>query len=135
MFKDELGTLKGIKAKLHVDPHTKPWFYKACTVPFVLREKVEQELERLEKQNIITPVMFSEWAGPVVLVEKRDGSVRIYGDYKLTVNRVTKTEVYPIPKIKEMFHRSLEARNFPNWTCHMPISRSSWRRSHKSTLP
>lgn len=73
------------------------------TLPFALREKVEQELERLEKQNIITPVMFSEWAAPVVPVEKRDGSVRICGDYKLTVNRVAKTEVYPIPKIKEMF--------------------------------
>jgi hypothetical protein len=38
-----------------------------------------------------------------VPVEKRDGSVRICGDYKLTVNRVSKTEVYPIPKIKEIF--------------------------------
>ena len=45
VFKDELGTLKGIEAKLHVDPQAKPLFYKARTVPFALREKVEQELE------------------------------------------------------------------------------------------
>ena len=64
---------------------------------------MEHELERLKKQNIITPVTFSDWAAPVVPVEKCDGSMRICWDYKLTVNRVTKTEVYPIPKIKEMF--------------------------------
>ena len=102
VFKDELGTLKGIEAKLHVDPQAKP-FYKARTVPFALREKVEQELERLEKQDIIIPVKFADWAAPIVPVEKRDGSVRVCGDYKLTVNKVAKTEVYPIPRINEMF--------------------------------
>ena len=111
VFKDKLSTLKGIKAKLHVDPHTKPLFYKALTVPFVLREKVEQELERLEKQDVITPVTFSDWAAPIVLVEKRDGSVRVCGDYKLTVNKVEKTEVYSLPK--EMFTSLAGPRNFP----------------------
>ena len=47
-----------MKAKLHVDPQAKPLFYKARTVPLALREKVEQELERLEKQDIITPVIY-----------------------------------------------------------------------------
>ena len=104
VFKDELGTLKGVKAKLHVDPVTKPLFYKARMVPFVLQEKVEQELERLEKQDIITPVKFSDWAAPIVPVEKRDNSVRVCGDYKLTVNRFAKTEVYPIPRLTKCFH-------------------------------
>ena len=67
-----------------------------------LHEKVEQELVRLEKQDI-TPVTFSDWAAPIVPVEKRDGSVRVCGDYKLSVNQVAKTEVYPNPKIKETF--------------------------------
>ena len=64
---------------------------------------MEQELERLERQDIITPVTFSDWAAPIVPVEKWDGSVRVCGDYKLTVNKVAKTEVYPLPRIKEMF--------------------------------
>ena len=103
VFNVELGTLKDVKAKLHVDLEAKSLFYKARTVPFALRRKVEDELERLEKEDIITPVKFSDWAVPIVPVEKRDGSVRVCGDYKLTVNRVAKTEVYSIPKIKEMF--------------------------------
>ena len=72
-------------------------------VPFALQEKVKQEWERLEKQVIITPVKFSDWAAPIVPVKKRDGSVRVCSDYKLIVNGVAKIEVYPTPKIKEMF--------------------------------
>ena len=60
VFKDGLGTLKGMKAKLHVDPQAKPLFYKARTVPFALRDQVELELERLERQDIIAPVTFSD---------------------------------------------------------------------------
>ena len=29
--------------------------------------------------------------------------MRVCGDYKLTVNKVAKTKVYPIPEINEMF--------------------------------
>ena len=57
----------------------------------------------MEKQDIITPVKFADWAAPIVPVEKRDGGMRVCGDYKLTVNKVTKMEVYPIPKINKMF--------------------------------
>ena len=103
VFKSELGTLNGVEAKIHVDPQAKPIFYKARTVPLALRQKVEHELERLEKQGIIEPVQFSDWAAPIVPVEKRDGNIRICGDYKLTINRAAQTEVYPIPLIQEIF--------------------------------
>ena len=49
------------------------------------------------------PVKFSSWAAPVVPVIKRDGNVRLCGDYKLTINSVAKNEVYPLPRIEELF--------------------------------
>ena len=67
-FKNELGTLKGTKAKIHVDPQALPKFFKPRSVPFVLREKVESELDWLQKEDIIEPVTFSEWAAPIVPV-------------------------------------------------------------------
>ena len=47
VFKEGLGTLKGFQAKLHVDPHATPQFIPARSVPYGLRDKVDQELQRL----------------------------------------------------------------------------------------
>ena len=103
VFKDDLGTVKGLKAKIHVDPEATPLYRKARSVPLALKEKIETELERLQAQGIIEPVQFSEWAAPIVPVIKSDGSVRICGDYKVTVNRVAKIDKYPLPLIDDLF--------------------------------
>ena len=44
-----------------------------------------------------------EWAAPIVPVIKSDGSVRICGDYKVTVNRVAKVDSYPLLQINDLF--------------------------------
>ncbi|XP_042083139.1 uncharacterized protein LOC121815605 [Haplochromis burtoni] len=102
VFKDELGTLKGFAAKIHVASDAKPCFYKPRSVPFAMKKKVEQELERLLEEKIIQPVKFSEWAAPIVPILKPDSSARICGDYKLTVNKVSPVEQYPIPRMEDM---------------------------------
>ena len=81
VFEPGLGMLKGVEAKLFVDVQAQLAFFKARSVPFALRQKVdsEAELDRLEKQGDITPVQFSEWAAPIVPVAKKDGTVRICG--------------------------------------------------------
>ena len=49
----------------------------------LIRDKVTSELERLCKVDVTEPVQFSDWAAPIVLVLKSDGSLRIWGDYRL----------------------------------------------------
>ena len=68
-----------------------------------MRERVAEELDRLQARGIIVPVKFSKWATPIVPVVKSDGSIRICGDFKRTVNKSTRTEVYPLPRIEELF--------------------------------
>ena len=68
--------------------------------------KVEEELERLEKEGIIEPMQFVDWAAPIVAVLKADGrSVRICGDFKVTINQASKLDRYPIPQIKDLLVR------------------------------
>ena len=55
-------------------------------MPYALKGKIEKELDCLEQQGVIEPVTFSEWAAPIVPVLKKNGTVRICGDYKMTVN-------------------------------------------------
>ena len=75
VFKQTLGTITSYKAKLHLKEGAKPKFNKARPVPFALRQAVENELGRLEKDGIIESIDFSEWAAPVVAVPKPDGCV------------------------------------------------------------
>ena len=100
---EELGCVQGMSAKIHVEPGSSPQFCKARRVPFALRGRVEQELDRLHESGVIEPVEYAEWAAPIVPVIKSDSSVCICGDYKVTVNRVAKVDSYPLPHIDDLF--------------------------------
>ncbi|XP_051788199.1 uncharacterized protein K02A2.6-like [Erpetoichthys calabaricus] len=75
----------------------------ARSVLYALRPKVEADIERLVKLGVLEPVSHSEWATPVVLVVKSNGSVRLCGDFKVTVNPVLIAEQYPLPVIEDLF--------------------------------
>ena len=49
VFKEELGMLRGATAKIHLNPEAQPKFYRARSVPYALKSKVELELDHLEK--------------------------------------------------------------------------------------
>lgn len=79
-----MGELKGYKAKIHIDPEASPRFYKAHPIPYAMRKKVEEELDRLVKEE---PVQFADWAASVVPVLKQDKkTLCLCGDFKQTVN-------------------------------------------------
>ena len=45
----------------------------------------------------------SDRAAPVVLVPKKDGSLRVCGGYKMTVNQCTDVDQYPLPNAEDLF--------------------------------
>ena len=87
-----MGTLAGEEAKIYIDSKTKPIFCKARPVSYLLKEKIEQSLDKLVAEGTLTQVQFSEWAAPIVPIVKEYGSVRICGDYKMTANKVSKLD-------------------------------------------
>ena len=104
IFQEGLGTLKGFEATLDIDPEATPRFHKARTLPYSMRDKVGKELDRLVQEGTLEPVDHSEWAAPIVAVLKSDkSSVRVCGDFRMTVNPVCKLNKYPIPKIDDLF--------------------------------
>ena len=103
VFSDELGLITGVQATFNIDPSVKPRFMKARPVPYALRQKVTDELNRLETEGIIERVTHSEWAAPIVPVLKTNGQVRLCGDFRTTVNMATNTQTHPIPKIEDIY--------------------------------
>jgi len=103
VFQDDIGTRKSRKAKLGLKEGSQPKFCKARLVTHALKLKVDTELKRMEREGILHKVKFSGWATPILPVVKPNGTVRICGDCKVTVNPQLQTEEYPLPGIDDIF--------------------------------
>lgn len=102
VFSDTPGCLRSHKVKIHLRPEAAPKFCKARQPPYAMRQRIEEELDRLQRDGIIKPVEYSDWATPIVPVIKKDNSVRICGDYKTTLNRAIQTDNHPIPLVEDL---------------------------------
>ena len=78
-------------------------FHKARPVPYALAEKVKGELDRLEKNGVLRKIENSEYASPIVIVPKADGTLRICGDYKVSINKDIADFEYHLPTAEEIF--------------------------------
>ena len=54
-------------------------------------------LKHLEDAKIIETVSICDWASLIVPIPKTDGSVRMCGDFKVTINLCMKVDRYSIP--------------------------------------
>lgn len=110
VFSEELGTFNGYKISLTTNPETIPKFFKHRPVPLALRENVETEIDRLVAINVLIPVDHSEWTTSVVPISKGDGSVRLCGNFKITVSPVLVSTEYPLQKIEHFYARIVGVR-------------------------
>ena len=112
LFSDTPGVYNKREVKLHVKQNSRPVAVAARHVPYALKPRVEQEIERLHNLGHLERVEASEWATPIVPVLKGNGKVRICGDFKITVNP----------------HLQISKRTFPRiYICKFP-----WKPIHVS---
>ena len=108
LFQLGLGKISGTTAKLYLKPGAKPKFCRAQTLPIAVCEKIKWEIAHQVEEGILEPVNFLEWATTVVPLIKKDGSVWLCGDYKVTVNHTSETESYPLLKIDVILGSKLD---------------------------
>ncbi len=85
---------------------------------------VQEELKAMLNLGVIEE-SHSDWASPIVLVPKTDGSVRFCVDYR-KVNAVSKFDAYPIPRVDELLDRLGAARFYS--TLDIIIHSNDWQR-------
>lgn len=67
-----------------------------------MRPKVEKELDNLVKSEVLEPVC--QCLGyPYCASPKKNGTIRICGDFKVTVNPALQNEQYSLPLIDDLF--------------------------------
>lgn len=102
VFDANLGCFNAGQLTLRVKNGSKPIFKKARPLAYALKDKVKDEIEKLQKGGILIPISFSDWATPIVPIIKPDGGVRLCGDFKVTVNLVLEIDRYPIPRVEDL---------------------------------
>ena len=78
--------------------------------PMIYREKIADMVTEMQERGIVQPST-SPWASPVVLVPKKDGSMRFCVDYR-RLNSMTKKDVYPLPRVDDILDTLGNAKYF-----------------------
>ena len=130
LFTEDVGLIKNYKCSLKLQKNAKPTFIRARPVPYALKDQVEEEIDRLEKADIIEKVTYSEWGTPVVPIVKKNGNIRLCADYKVTLNKFLLDDNYPIPRIEDIFANMSGGKYFCTLDInqaylHMPVDDSS----------
>lgn len=100
-----VGNLNTTTVKLHIDKTVQPTANKHRRVPLHLRKQVEDELMRLQKEDIIEKATGpTPWVSPIVIVPKprNPNTFRLCVDMR-KANRAIKRERHPMPTIDEIF--------------------------------
>ena len=66
-------------------------------VPMAYAGEYKKAVEKLLKQGSVRPSS-SPWASPLLLITKRDGTVRPVIDYR-AVNAISKQDAFPLPRM------------------------------------
>ena len=103
VFSEGEGTVTNVKASLSLKPEAQAKFFAPRQIPFALKAVVEQEISRLEATGKWVRVTYSDWGTPLVPIAKKDGGIRLCGDYKVTLNPQLQVAQHPLPNPTEMF--------------------------------
>ena len=99
---NDLGVYTDVKHEVDTG-EAAPVKQKAYRAPFKVRENQKKQIREMLESGVIKPSS-SPWASPVVMVHKKDGSLRFCIDFRL-VNRLTKKDAFPLPRTDEQLQQ------------------------------
>ncbi len=85
------------------------------------RKIIEDDIQKMEKERTIIKSS-SPWCSPIILVRKKDGSIRFCVDYR-KINNATHKDVYPLTRIDNI----LEALRGAKYFCSIDLASGYWQ--------
>ena len=106
---------------------TRPVRLSPYRLPHAYRDLVHKEVQEMLDAGIIEPSS-SEWVSPIVLVNKKDGTLRLCIDYR-RLNAESQMDAYPMPRIDDLIDRLGKAK----FITTLDLTRGYWQVPMAST--
>ena len=118
--KSDLGTTNLVQHKIFTGDAA-PIKQPPRRVPLASREVTNREVDQMLEIGTVRPST-SPWSSPVVLVKKKDGSVRFCVDYR-RLNEISRKDSYPLPRIDD----SLDTLSGSEWFSTLDLASGYWQ--------
>lgn len=116
LWAGQLGKVEVTPHRIQLTPEARPRRAQPYRASGPSREIIAAEVARQRKMGVIEPSS-AEWAFPVVLVPKSDGSTRFCVDYR-QLNAVTVRDSYPLPRMDDCIDFLGDATVFSTLDCN-----------------
>jgi transposase InsO family protein len=109
---DTLSTYNGEVYSLCLRDDAVPRTFPARKVPLALDNEVQEELQRMEREGVITRVNEpTEWCSPMIVRRKPNGLLRVCMDPRY-LNSYLRRATYPLPDVDQVFTKFRGAKFF-----------------------
>ena len=116
MWDGTLGRISATEHRIGVEPGTKPIRSMPYRQGPAVRKIVKQQIDKMLDAGVIEPA-HGEWASPVVLAPKKDGTLRFCVDYR-KLNAKTIADAYPLPRMDDCIDSLGDATIFSTLDCN-----------------
>jgi len=116
LWDGSLGTIKATEHRMRLKPGAKPVRLHPYRMGPRTRQLVGEQVDKMLNLDVIEHST-SEWASPVVLVPKPDGSTRFCMEYR-QLNDKRVRDKYPLPKMDDCLDSLGDARLFSTLNCN-----------------
>jgi len=110
LWSGHLGSIKATEHRIELRPGSKPGRLNPYRMGPQTKKLIKAQVDRMLKLEVIEPSQ-SEWASPVVLIPKPDGSPRFGIDYG-QLNERTVRDSYPLPRTDDCLDTLGDAKFF-----------------------
>ncbi|VDO25377.1 unnamed protein product [Haemonchus placei] len=97
-----LGRCTKTKATPRLNPDTHPVFKKR-SVLYTYVAAPDEEIDLLLAEQVLSPVDYSAWAAPIVVIKKTNGTLRLCAGFSTGLNDALMLHQHPLPTPDDVF--------------------------------
>ena len=90
-------------AKFELQDNVQSVFKIKRNVTFASLEQINEELDKLVKNGVLSKLQYSEWTALTVYMKKKSLEIRVCADFSTGLNAARKYFNYPLPCPKDIF--------------------------------